>query len=245
MPEAVSNLPEWPQHELLAHEKELLGFYVTGHPLTPLAPLLQRYCLHTTAQLAAVPNRSLTRLGGMIAAVTHGVSKKSGKPYSMVTLEDLEGSVQLLVMNDYDKFRPLLELNNPILVVGEVSTGEDRPKIFPQEIMPLQDAAKKYTRQVHLRLPMAHLQPDDLVKAQEIVAAHAGKCPLILCFLRPEGGSVFIEAHSRFGVAPSLELEHAVNRQFGDKAYYAVVDRALPEKARRAWEKKGGANGEE
>jgi len=246
MPEAVSNLPEWPQHELLAHEKELLGFYVTGHPLTPLAPLLQKYSLHTTARLAEVPNRGMTRLGGMIAAVNHGVSKKSGKPYSMVTLEDLDGSVQLLVMNDYDKFRPLLEVNQAILVVGEVSTGEDKPKIFPQEIMPLLDAAKKYTKQVHLRLPMAHLQPEDMLKAQTLVAAHAGSCPLFLCFLRPEGGSIFIEAHSRFGVTPSLELEHAVNRQFGDKAYYAVVDRNLPEKPRRAWEKKnGGSNGDE
>jgi len=154
--------------------------------------------------------------------------------------------VQLLVMNDYDKFRPLLEVNQAILVVGEVSTGEDKPKIFPQEIMPLLDAAKKYTKQVHLRLPMAHLQPEDMLKAQALVAAHAGSCPLFLCFLRPEGGSIFIEAHSRFGVTPSLELEHAVNRQFGDKAYYAVVDRNLPEKQRRAWEKKnGGANGDE
>jgi len=243
MPEAISNLPEWPQHELLTNEKELLGFYVTGHPLTPLAPLLQKYSLHTTAQLAEVPNRSMTRIGGMIAAITHGVSKKSSKPYALVTLEDLEGSVQILVLNDYDKFRPLLEVNKPILVVGEVSTGEDKPKIFPQEIMPLEDAAKKYTKQVHLRLPVAHLQPDDMVKAQELMAAHAGKCPLFLCFLRPEGGSVFIEANGRFGVTPSLELEHAVNRQFGDKAYYAVVDRNLPEKQRRVWEKKNGGNG--
>jgi len=242
MPEAVSNLAEWPQHELLAHEKELLGFYVTGHPLTPLAPLLQKYSLHTTARLAEAPNRSMTRLGGMIAAVSHGVSKKSGKPYSMVTLEDLDGSVQLLVMNDYDKFRPLLEVNKAIFVVGEVSTGEDKPKIFPQEILPLADAAKKYTKQVHLRLPLAQLQPEDMLKAQAVVAAHAGPCPLFLCLLRPEGGSVFIEAHSRFGVTPSLELEHAVNRQFGDQAYYAVVDRTLPEKPRRAWEKKNGGN---
>jgi DNA polymerase-3 subunit alpha len=246
MPEAISNLPEWPQHELLAHEKELLGFYVTGHPLTPLAPLLQKYSLHTTAQLAEVPNRSMTRIGGMIAAVSHGVSKKSGKPYSMVTLEDLEGSVQVLVMNEYDKFRPFLEVNKAILVVGEVSTGEDKPKIFPQEIMPLADAAKKYTKQVHFRLPAAHLKPDDMVKAQTLVAAHAGKCPLVLCFLRPEGGSVFIETNSRFGVTPSLELEHEVNRQFGDKTYYAIVDKVLPEKQRRGWEKKNGsANGDE
>ena len=100
MPESISNLPEWPQHELLAHEKELLGFYVTGHPLTPFAPILEKYCLANTAKLAELPNRSLTRIGGLIAAVTHGFSKKSGKPYSMVTLEDLEGSVQLLVMNE-------------------------------------------------------------------------------------------------------------------------------------------------
>ncbi|HEV2694386.1 MAG TPA: DNA polymerase III subunit alpha [Verrucomicrobiae bacterium] len=242
MPEAISNLAEWPQHELLAHEKELLGFYVSGHPLTPLAPLLNRFSLHNTSQLAALPNRSLTRIGGMISAVSHGVSKKSGKPYSMVTLEDLDGSVQLLVMNDYDKFRPLLEPNKALLVIGEISTGEDKPKIFPQDIMPLEDAPKKYTRQIHLRLPMAHLQPEDLSKVSELVAAHPGKCPLYFCFLRPEGGSIFVEAHERFAVMPSMELEHAANRQFGDKTFWAVVDKALPEKAKRSWEKKGAGS---
>ena len=245
MPEAVSNLPEWPQHELLANEKELLGFYVTGHPLTPLVPLLEKYSLTNTAKLAELPNRSLTRIGGMIAAVTHGTSKKSGKPYSMVTLEDLEGSVQLLVMNDYDKFRPLLEPNKAILVTGEVSTGEDKPKIFPQEIMPLADAPKKYTKQVHLRLHSAHLQPEDLTKIQELVATHAGKCPLFLCFMRPEGGTVFVGAHERFGVTPSLELEHAANKLFGEETYYAKVDASLPEKARRSWEKKPANNNDD
>ncbi|HEX4350913.1 MAG TPA: hypothetical protein VH251_11020, partial [Verrucomicrobiae bacterium] len=127
--------------------------------------------------------------------------------------------------------------------LGEISAGEDKPKIFPQEIMPLEDAAKKYTKQVHFRLPMAHLQPADMVKAHELVAAHAGKCPLFLCMLRPEGGTIFIETNSRFGVTPSLELEHAINRQFGDKAYYANVDKSLPEKQKRAWEKKNGSNG--
>jgi len=240
VPESITNLPEWPQHELLTHEKELLGFYVTGHPLTPLAPLLQRFSLHNTSQLAGVANRSMTRIGGMIAAVSHGVSKKSGKPYSMVTLEDLEGSVQLLVMNDYDNFRPLLEPNKALLVVGEVSTGEDKPKIFPQEIMALADAVKKYTKQVHLRLHSAHLQPDDLTKVQELAAAHAGKCPLFLCFMRPEGGTIFVGTHERFGVTPSLELEHEANKLFGEETYYAKVDASLPEKARRSWEKKNG-----
>ncbi len=246
MPESISNLPEWPQHELLAHEKELLGFYVTGHPLTPFAPILEKYALANTARLAELPNRSLTRIGGLIAAVTHGFSKKSGKPYSMVTLEDLEGPVQVLVMNEnYDKFRPLLEVNKAILVVGEVNTGDDKPKIFPQEIMPLEDAPKKYTKQVHLRLHTAHLKPDQLSAVTELVAAHPGKCPLLLCFLRPGGEVVFMDTNERFSVTPSLKLQQEADARFGEETYYAKVDASLPERAPRRWERRNGSNGGE
>jgi DNA polymerase-3 subunit alpha len=245
MPEAISNLPEWPQHELLAHEKELLGFYVTGHPLTPFVPILEKYALTNTAKLSELPNRSLTRIGGLIAAVQHSVSKKSGKPYSMVTLEDLEGSVQILCMNEnYDKFRPLLEANKAILVIGEVNVGDDKPKIFPQEIMPLEDAPKKFTKQVHLRLHTAHLKPDDIESVREIVAANPGKCPLLLCFMQPGGGTVFMDTNERFAVTPSLKLQHAVDARFGEETYYAKVDTALPERQSR-WPRKTENGGSE
>jgi DNA polymerase III subunit alpha len=245
MLESVNNLPEWPQHELLAHEKELLGFYVTGHPLTPLAPILEKYALTNTAKLSELPNRSLTRIGGLIAAVQHSISKKSGKPYSMVTLEDLEGSVQILCMNEnYDKFRPLLEANKAILVIGEVNTGEDRPKIFPQEIMPLEDAPKKFTKQVHLRLHTAHLKPEDLDAVRELAAANPGKCPLLLCFMRPAGETIFVDTNERFSVTPSLKLQHEADARFGEETYYAKVDTSLPERQQR-WPRKPESNGEE
>ena len=244
MPEAISNLPEWPQHELLAHEKELLGFYVTGHPLTPFAPILEKYCLATTAKLSELPNRSLTRIGGLITVVQQGMSKKSGKPYAMLTLEDLEGTVQILCMNEnYDKYRELFVESQAILVVGEVNTGEDRPKIFPQEIMPLDDAHRKYTKQVHLRLNAAHLKPEDMDAAHEIIAAHPGRCPLLLCFMPPAGGTIFMDTNERFSVSPSLKLQQAVDERFGEETYYAKVDLSLPERARRSWEKKNGTNG--
>jgi DNA polymerase III subunit alpha len=239
MPESMQKLPEWPQHELLAAEKELLGFYVTGHPLTPHAPLIQKYCLHNTAALAQLPNRTLTRIGGLIAAVQHGISKKSGKPYSMVTLEDLDGSVQVLVMNEnYDRFRELLELNKAILVVGEVNTGDDKPKIFPQEIMPLEDAPKKYTKQVHLRLHTAHLTLDHLDLLCELASGFRGKCPLFLCLKRPTGEIVFIETHERFSVMPSADFQKAADELFGEETYYVKVDTSPPERAPRRWERK-------
>jgi DNA polymerase-3 subunit alpha len=246
MPESISNLPEWPQHELLAHEKELLGFYVTGHPLTPFVPILEKYALANTAKLAELPNRSLTRIGGLIAAVQNGVSKKSGKSYSMVTLEDLEGSVQILCMNEnFDKYRELLVPNKAILVVGEVNTGDDRPKIFPQEILPLEDAPRRFTRQVHLRLHTAHLKPEQLESVRELVTAHPGKCPLLLCFKRPGGEVVFMDTNERFSVTPSQKLQQEADARFGEETYYAKVDTGLPERAPRRWERKNGHNGGE
>ncbi|HZF00264.1 MAG TPA: DNA polymerase III subunit alpha [Methylomirabilota bacterium] len=245
-PDDERQLPEWPQHELLAHEKELLGFYVTGHPLTPFAPILKRYALANTSQLAELPNRSLTRIGGLIAAVQNGVSKKSGKPYSMVTLEDLEGSAQILCMNEnYDKYRMLLTPNKAVLVIGEVNTGDDKPKIFPQEIMALEDAPKKFTKQVHLRLHTAHLKPEQLDSVTELLAAHPGKCPLLLCFMQPGGGTVFMDTSERFSVTPSLKLQHEADARFGEETYYAKVDTSLPERTPRRWERKPESNGEE
>jgi DNA polymerase-3 subunit alpha len=245
-PEATATLPEWPEHELLAFEKELLGFYVTGHPLTPYVPILQKYALTNTATLGQVPTRSLTRIGGLVAAVQNGVSKKSGKPYSLVTLEDLEGSVQLLCLNEnYDKYRELLTPGKAILVIGEVNIGDDRPKIFPQEIMPLEDAPLRFTKQVHLRLHTAHLKPENLESVQELVRAHPGKCPLFLCFVKPTGQVIFVEAHDQFFVAPSRELQQAADDRFGEETYYAKVDMTLPERTPRRWERRAEGNGAE
>jgi DNA polymerase III subunit alpha len=237
--DAIPNLPEWPQHELLAAEKELLGFYVTGHPLTPYAPVLEKYALTNSVTAAQLPARTLTRIGGLVSAVQQGFSKKNGKPYAMVTLEDLHGSLSMLCMNEnYDKYREMLVLNKAVLVVGEVNNDEDKPKIFPQEIMPLEDAARKYTRQVHFRLQMAHLTPERLQTVRTLAEAHRGRCPLFLCLMRPTGEIIFIETHERYFVLPSTDLEKAVEAEFGEDTYYVKVDSSLPERQRRAWEKR-------
>ncbi len=242
-PEPEKQLPEWPQHELLAHEKELLGFYVTGHPLTPYVSILEKYALHKTSGLAALPNRTVTRIGGLIAAVQTGISKKSNKPYAMVTLEDLEGSVQVLCMNEnFDNYRELLVVNNAVLVVGEVNTGEDKPKIFPIEIMPLDEAPRKYTKQVHLRLHTAHINLEHLDLVRELAAGFSGKCPLFLCLMPPTGGAVFIETHEKYFVTASRDFQKAVDELFGEGTYFVKVDTSLPERAQRKWEERSPAS---
>ena len=245
--EKTAQLPEWPQHELLAHEKELLGFYVTGHPLTPLAPLLEKFCLHNSTTAKTLPARGMTRIGGMVSSVQQGMSKKNGKAYAMVTLEDLEGTFSMLLFNEnYDKFRELLVPQKALLVVGEVNNEEDKPKLFPTDMMALEEAPRKFTKQVHLRLYPAHMDDAKLEATRALVEAHRGKCPLFLCFRYPDAPPLFIETHERYAVTPSVALQRAVDGLHGEEAYYAKVDTTPPERQRRAWERKGsGDSGDE
>ncbi len=237
---AQANVPEWPLAERLAAEKELLGFYVTGHPLEPYRSLLRQYSLTDTAGLAGLTHRSMTRLGGLISAVQNGFSKKTGKPYAMVTLEDMEGSVQVLCFGEFcEGNRALLVPGEAVLVVGEVSQGEDRPKLFPTEMYPLREAPARLTRQVHLRLRFGDVTSETLQAARDLVLAHKGSCPLFLCFTRDDGAVAFIEANERFAVTPSLELQQAVEALFGEGSYYAKVDSSVPERPRRRWEQSG------
>jgi DNA polymerase-3 subunit alpha len=238
-PDETINFEEWPDQEKLHHEKELLGFYVSGHPLMPLEQLLERYSLTNTKALAELPNRSMTRIGGMIASANKAISKKTGKNYALATLEDLHGSVQVLCINEsYDKFAHLLEVRKPVMIIGEVNAGDEQPKLFPQEIFPLEDAPRRYTRQVHLRLQAGELTPEKLDQLSALLEAHRGRCPLLLCFAQPGNKLVYVGTHDRFNVNPSLALQRAVDELCGRNTYYAKVDTALPERAARRWERK-------
>ncbi|MBX3746462.1 MAG: DNA polymerase III subunit alpha [Verrucomicrobiae bacterium] len=243
-PTPVQALPEWPAAERLAAEKELLGFYVTGHPLDPYRSLIEVYGMTDTARLGELTNRAITRLGGIVAAVQQGFSKKTGKPYALATLEDLKGTVQLLCLNEaYDQFRDLLVAGRCLFVVGEVNAGEDRPKIFPQEIYPLEEVPRRLTRQVHLRLRTADTTPAQLLAVRDLIVAHPGGCPVYLCFQRPDGAVAFVEANDRYRVAPSHELAQALEHLVGAGGYRPKADPTLPDRARRRWENGGGSRG--
>jgi len=238
-PEAGIPLPEWPESQRLAAEKELLGIYVTGHPIKPFLPLIEKYCTVNTAGLAELANRSMVRLGGLVTATQQGFSKKSGKPYAMTTLEDMHGTVQVLLMNEnYDKYRQFLVEGKPLLVTGEVNNSEDKAKIFPQEIIPLEDTPRRFTKQIQVRLDANKMSGPLLMELRNIVTSHAGKCPLILCIKHSSGAWGIIETNEKYNVTPTLDLQHAINTRFGKHAFFAKADTTLPDRARRAWEKK-------
>ncbi|MBT5706792.1 MAG: DNA polymerase III subunit alpha [Verrucomicrobia bacterium] len=237
--ERIVELPEWPIEKRLIDEKELLGFYISGHPLEPFQTIIDRYGLKNSTTMTELEDRTMTRVGGMVSAVQSGFSKKSGKPYAMLTIEDMLGTFQVLCMNDnFDRYKHLFENTLPVLIIGEVNNAEDKAKVFPQEIMRLEDAPRRFSEQIHFRVQYKTLSSQLLADINTLVGSHFGKCPLFLCVLRDEGGPVFIETHDKFCVMPSIELEAAVESLLGEGAYHVRVDRSLPERERRRWEKK-------
>ena len=243
-PETVVEMPEWPLAEKLAAEKELLGFYVTGHPLDPQRELIERYSTHNSLTAATVESRSMVRIGAMVSSAQHGMSKKSGKPYAMITLEDLHGTFQMLLMNEnYDRFKDVVVAGAPLMIVGEVNNAEDKPKLFPTEIFPLEDAVKKFTKQVHIRMHLGRTEPAHFDQAFALTRAHPGRVPLFLHLKTKTGEWVFVEANQRFSVNPTAELQAGVRELFGQEAWHVTVDTNLPERVRKPWEGRSNGNG--
>ena len=112
--------------------------------------------------------------------------------------------------------------------------------------MALDEVPKRFTKQVHFRLHTAHLTEQSIDSVRDLVASHPGRCPLLLCFVRPSGEVIFLEANERFNVMPSRALQQEADRLFGENTYYVKVDMALPERAPRRWERRtedGGGEG--
>jgi len=245
MQDIVSDLAEWDRGDILAAEKELLGFYVSGHPLDPYRELLGQYCLHDSETVKALESRKVTRVGGLIATVQRGISRRTNKPYAIATVEDLKDSFQVLCMNEnYDKYQGLLEVNKTALIIGEANNSENTPKIFPQEIIALEEAPAKFTGQVHFRLNSHELGPEKMDHIHGLATSHPGRCPLYLCFKQQDGRLVFIETSEQLFVRPSEQLRNEVNEMLGPDSYYAKVDTTLPEPAKRQWQRKETNGGE-
>jgi DNA polymerase-3 subunit alpha len=215
---------EWSQGEMLAFEKELLGFYVTGHPLAQYAEILSRYELASSADVAQLQDGQRTRIGGIVSRLQLKTTRQ-GKPMAILALEDLNGSVEVLVFPEaYARCATNLRADAPIFVCGTVSLREDKPKIVADQIFPLEDVPKKFTKAVHIRLAAGATEGSALDRVQDVLRAHPGSVPVLFCFVYPDGRAVFLEAHERFSVTPTQQFVRDVEAVLGSDSVWLKVD---------------------
>jgi DNA polymerase-3 subunit alpha len=166
----LPNIPDWDEQARLASEKEILGFFISGHPLEKYKDKLQDLQALNILEIGAMTKSTgkdeTIATAGIIANIRVQKSKR-GEFYATGTLEDMSGSIDMIVFPEaYKKLVEKVKLEVPVLVRAGVRIEEGvNPKITAAEIMPLEDAKVPLPRAIRIRLPLetaAESTVDDL-----------------------------------------------------------------------------------
>jgi DNA polymerase-3 subunit alpha len=142
--ETTENLQEWSETELLRYEKEALGFYITGHPLTKYATELEDVGAKKTSELEELEDRKEVMIGGMLRDIKRIQTKSKAEIMAYCTLEDAEGSIEVIVFPElYRNSLSLLQKDTPLLIKGAVDKTEKGVKIVAGEISRLDELRTK------------------------------------------------------------------------------------------------------
>ena len=122
------------QREMLNWERELIGLYISDHPLTPYQPTLVQLVTHFSAQLPEAQQDERVRVAGLVAAIRPYVTKQ-GNPMGFVTLEDIQGNVELILFpRTWNQYQSILDVGKIILVDGKADTRNNPPKVLVDSI---------------------------------------------------------------------------------------------------------------
>jgi DNA polymerase-3 subunit alpha len=181
----LPEIPAWPENQRLAAEKETLGFYLTGHPLSSHIHILQRFTSMDTLRVQEAVDGQEILIGGVVNSLKE-TNTKRGDRMAFVTLEDLNGVVEVIVFSDlYKNSSLLLKGEGPIFIKGRVDAGEESVKIIASEVLSFEQAVGKLTTSVHLRLRSEGLRREDLEAVREILQDCRGNCPAVLHLILP------------------------------------------------------------
>jgi DNA polymerase-3 subunit alpha len=169
---------EYPRAELLAHEREMLGLYVTAHPLDGAEHLLRRHAHRSIAALLADrPREGEITVAGLITAVDRRVDKR-GEPWAICTLEDLDASLEVLFFaRTYAVLGPQLAEDAAVAVTGRVSWREDRMSVFGESLVVL-DLAVTAPEPLLLSCVPDRFDADAVDDLRRTLLAHPGHTPV-------------------------------------------------------------------
>jgi DNA polymerase-3 subunit alpha len=212
----------WTEHEKMSYEKELLGFYVTGHPLDAYTALLSDGRYQTIASLNELDDRASFRIGGAIVQVDKKFTKKEGKPFAVVWLEDLTSTLEVVLWNEvYVPIADALLLGRVLAIQGTLDRRDDALRAVAQKAKvlkasdnqprPPNESNGNGSRETESPLVLCFSEAataEELRQVQTVLAASPGTRPVRLMFCRPGGESLQMEAGLNLCVNLTPELRH-------------------------------------
>jgi DNA polymerase-3 subunit alpha len=210
-------IEEWPENQLLSFEKEVLGFYLTSHPLIRYQGDIRELTTTDTEALADMANGTQVSIGGLVAEVKE-ISTKKGDQMAFLSLEDMKGKIEVIIFPDlFRTVRPYLKVDVPLLIRGVLDKGEERYKVKASSVVPLDEAKKERISKVHFRLRTPGLSKEQLLRLREILEENKGGCEALLHLIVPPQSEVIMALSPALTVEPSERMRQSVEGLFGEK----------------------------
>lgn len=249
---AVPDIPEWPLVEKLDYERELLGFYVSGHPIGSYQEIVDKYQSHDLSSLAALEDRTTVRVGAYISGVSIKMTKKDNRPWAILNLETREAHMECLFFPD--AYEEALAANSDIFtkdtvvfIDGEVSKrDDDEPaKLNGRLIYPAGNMPLLFTSEVQVCLHEDTVTDEMLQRLQELCEENSGTTAMLYYFLHCRDGNIAIlrPQESGVGVRYSFEFRQRLGEIVGGDNVFATIKRKAVPPKRRQFNKFGGDRG--
>lgn len=216
--QSVPDIPEWPENQKLAYERELMGFYVSSHPLASHGKVLKNYATANTESLSELKDQAEVTMGGIVDGIKEIFTKKGDK-MGFVNLQDLSGSCEVIVFPElYKNSGALLQKDAKIFIKGKINTRDDIPKVIADEIVPIEEVQAKFTRSIFIDLNTAGLDPVILNDIKDILVKYPGTTPVFITFRDPNGKAAQISSGDRLRVKTSDDLLTSLERLVGENS---------------------------
>ncbi|MFT3786791.1 MAG: hypothetical protein QM770_11590 [Tepidisphaeraceae bacterium] len=211
-------------------EKELVGFYVSSHPLTERQAEVEAFGSHTTRMCQSMQDGADATIAGMISAVRSRVGKtgqSAGKKWAIVEIEDLEGKIEGMVFaKTYEELTArdpdALKADRVVLVRAKVDRKREQACLIVNEVQPLEVAAAALTTGVKLRVDPLVTQPATIELLKGVLGKHKGGCETFFAVQLADGKQLPIQLPKEFRVKPTKELHADVEHLLGHGSYEAI-----------------------
>ena len=235
----VPDIPEFDENEILKYEKELLGFYVTGHPLGKYCDLVETYSTVKLINLNGLYDNIGVRVGGIVKSYSKRYGKNSGKPFGILDFEDLDTSTEAMVyasgLEQLEKDQIELESDMAILIEALTRKNEETGQVglIVQKVVPMEEVTKEYTDELHVHFYEGSNNTNDLKNLLQICQKYPGETSVVICISCIDDKFVFIEAGPRNRVSVSSELLNEIREALGEKRYRLKANSKVPEPRRK------------
>jgi len=222
----LPDVAPWPELQMLAYEKEVLGFYVTSNPLSQHAEAINNYSTTNTAHLAQNNGQGngdkQVVVGGMITKIRYNLTKNgrnAGSKMAVFNLEDLQGQIEVVLFPDtLNEFASLLVEDSVVFVKGKADYRRERANIIASELIPLDRAREKLAKGVRIKLDASSVTKETVLQIRSICQYHKGDRPFQIV-IKTDKGKIYATAGKDLSINPDTEFCRKMRQLVGDENF--------------------------